>query len=401
MSQPALFSESPWTVTALTRRIRQRLDSDNLLQDLWVQGEVSNITRPASGHVYFTLKDGSAAIRCVLWRATARQMPSTVRDGTAIEVHGRVSVYEAGGQYQLYADSIRLSGEGALYQEFLQLKSRLEAEGLFDAARKRSIPEFPLRIGLITSPSGAALQDVLHTIGRRMPLAHVIFAPAPVQGSDAPPALERALERVAGKRPQVILIVRGGGSIEDLWTFNDPNLVRAVARSAVPVICGIGHETDFTLCDFVADLRAPTPTAAAELATPRSMRDLLEELAQVRARMRSAAGLLTTELGNRLQSAAAQLRLVSPARWLERERQRLDDFDGRITSGILHGMQLLSARVAGLEHRMTALNPLAVLGRGYAVVARADDGQIISRIEQAAELMSVRVTDGEFRVRHA
>ena len=234
-----------------------------------------------------------------------------------------------------------------------------------------------------------------------MPLAHVIFAPAPVQGSDAPPALERALERVAGKRPEVILIVRGGGSIEDLWTFNDPNLVRAVARSAVPVICGIGHETDFTLCDFVADLRAPTPTAAAELATPRSMRDLLEELAQVRARMRSAAGLLTAELGNRLQSAAAQLRLVSPARWLERERQRLDDFDGRITSGILHGMQLLSARVAGLEHRMTALNPLAVLGRGYAVVARADDGQIISRIEQAAELMSVRVTDGEFRVRHA
>src|SRR3990172_12795665 len=193
MAQPSLFSTVRWSVTDLTRRVRERLDSDEMLQDVWVAGEVSNLSRPASGHVYFTLKDSSASLRCVMWKTEARHLRLPLQDGMALEVHGRVSVYEAGGQYQLYTDQIRPIGEGALYQEFLRLKALLEAEGLFDPARKRPIPELPRRIGIVTSATGAALRDMLNTLRRRMPLAEVILAPSAVQGLEAPPALVKAL----------------------------------------------------------------------------------------------------------------------------------------------------------------------------------------------------------------
>ena len=281
----ALFDASPrWTVTDLTRYLRQLLEADSSLQGVWVQGEISNLSRPSSGHIYFTLKDSGASLRCVMWRNEAARLRFAPQDGMAIEAHGSISIYEAGGQYQLYADILRPLGEGALYQEFLRLKALLEAEGLFDPARKRSIPEFPRRIGIVTSPTGAALRDMLNTLRRRLPLAEVILAPTPVQGDEAPPGIVaalRSLNRVAA--PDVILLARGGGSIEDLWAFNDERVVRAVTESAAPVITGVGHETDFTLADFAADLRAPTPTAAAELATPVTVLDLKAKLGGDRA----------------------------------------------------------------------------------------------------------------------
>ena len=272
-----------WTVSDLTRYLRELIESDELLQDVWVQGEVSNFSRASSGHVYFTLKDNSASLRCVMWRNTVIRQSFIPRDGDAIEVHGSISVYEAGGQYQLYADIFRLAGEGALYQEFLRLKALLEAEGLFDQERKRPIPLKPKRIGIVTSPTGAALQDMLNTIQRRFPLVEVILAPTPVQGEDSPQAIIKALQDVVRvANPDVVIMARGGGSIEDLWAFNDEGVARAIFASPVPIITGVGHETDFTIADFVSDLRAPTPTAAAELATPNQadMRDNLAALSE-------------------------------------------------------------------------------------------------------------------------
>jgi exodeoxyribonuclease VII large subunit len=275
MEQMPLFQPAHWSVTELTRRVRLLLDTDPELQDAWVQGELSNLSRPASGHVYFTLKDSGASLRCVMWKTDAARLRVAVQDGMAVEAHGHVSVYEAGGQYQLYVDTLKPAGEGALYAEFLRLKALLEAEGLFDAARKRSIPDLPRRIGIVTSATGAALRDILNTLRRRLPLLEVVLAASPVQGDEAPAALALALaelNRVA--EPDVILLARGGGAIEDLWAFNDERVVRAVIASRAPVICGVGHETDFTLADFAADLRAPTPTAAAEMATPITLADL-------------------------------------------------------------------------------------------------------------------------------
>ena len=247
-----------WTVTDLNRYLRQLLESDEHLQDIWVTGEVSNFSRPASGHIYFTLKDSSASLRCVMWRNTAQRQSFLPRDGEAIDVHGAISVYEAGGQYQLYADVFRQAGEGALYQEFLRLKAMLEAEGLFAPERKRPIPTRPNRIGIVTSATGAALQDMLNTLRRRYPLVEVVLAPTPVQGDEAPPKIVAALHDLARlANPDVILLARGGGSIEDLWAFNDEAVARAIAASPVPVITGVGHETDFTIADFVSDLRGP------------------------------------------------------------------------------------------------------------------------------------------------
>ena len=244
MSQIPLYLPqvpSSWTVSDLNRYLRELLESDELLQDVWVRGEVSNFTRATSGHLYFTMKDSSASLRCVMWRNTAIRQSFIPRDGDAIEVHGSISVYEAGGQYQLYADILRPAGEGVLYQEFLRLKARLEAEGLFDPERKRPIPPRPQRIGIVTSPTGAALQDILNTLKRRYPLAEVVLAPTPVQGEDAPQGIIKALQdlvRIAN--PEVIILTRGGGSIEDLWAFNNEQVARTIASSPVPIITGVG-----------------------------------------------------------------------------------------------------------------------------------------------------------------
>ncbi|MCI0554011.1 MAG: exodeoxyribonuclease VII large subunit [Anaerolineae bacterium] len=399
--QPTLFSTQQWTVSRLTFYIRKLLEENEILQDVWVQGEISNLSRPASGHVYFTLKDSSAALKCVMWKTSASRLGIALQDGMEVEVHGRIGIYEVSGQYQLYADQIRSVGEGALYQEFLRLKSMLEAEGLFAPERKRPIPAFPHKIGIVTSATGAALRDMLNTLRRRLPLVEVILAPSPVQGTEAPPALVKALQSPILQSSDVIILARGGGSIEDLWAFNDERVVRAVAMSAVPVICGVGHETDFTLSDFAADLRAPTPTAAAELATQITIQDLAATVSNLQSRLFSATLNLVAEKKTALSSLRAQLRYVSPDRRIQSEHQRVDDLARRAFSSLYHHTQLQFAHVKGMQKRLEALSPLAVLARGYAVVTRKDDGSVVSRVAQASDEMKVRVSDGEFEVKHS
>ena len=396
--QPALFSTQQWTVSRLTFYIRKLLEENEILQDVWVQGEISNLSRPASGHVYFTLKDSSAALKCVMWKTSAARLSLPLQNGMEVEVHGRIGIYEVSGQYQLYADQIRSVGEGALYQEFLRLKSMLEAEGLFAPERKRPIPVFPHKIGIVTSATGAALRDMLNTLRRRMPLVHVILAPSPVQGTEAPPALVKAIESLNLQSPDVILLARGGGSIEDLWAFNDERVVRAVAASDAPIICGVGHETDFTLSDFAADMRAPTPTAAAELATQITIIDLRAELQSYQSRLLSSTLNLLAEKRTLLSSLASQLRYVSPDRRIQSERQRVDELARRAHSSLLHHFQLQSSHVRGMQKRLEALNPLAVLARGYAVVTSKDDNSVVSRVAQAEQgkQIQVKVSDGQF-----
>ena len=396
--QPSLFSSQQWTVSKLTFYIRNLIESDMSLQDVTVTGEISNLSRPASGHIYFTLKDANASLKCVMWKTSAARLRLSMQEGMAVEVHGKIGIYEVSGQYQLYVDRIKPVGEGVLYQEFLRLKAMLEAEGLFDLERKRPIPELPRKIGIVTSATGAALRDMLNTLRRRLPLVEVILAPSPVQVVDAPPALVAALESLNRQKPDVILIARGGGSIEDLWAFNDERVVRAVATSKTPVICGVGHETDFTLCDFAADLRAPTPTAAAELATQVTLLDLAAYVRDANQRLiASTLNLLTVQQAD-LSALATQLRYSSPERRLRSERQRVDDFSRRALSALVHRVQLQSSHVEGMARRLEALSPLAVLARGYAVVTRKADGRVVSHVADASAEMRVRVSDGEFEV---
>ena len=397
--QPTLFSTQQWTVSRLTFYIRKLLEENETLQDVWVQGEISNLSRPGSGHVYFTLKDQSAALKCVMWKTSAMRLGIALQDGAEVAVHGRIGVYEVSGQYQLYVDQIRSVGEGALYQEFLRLKSMLEAEGLFAPERKRSIPMFPRRIGIVTSATGAALRDMLNILRRRLPLVEIIFAPSPVQGIEAPAALVNAIQSLVLQSPDVILLARGGGSIEDLWAFNDERVVRAVAMSVVPVICGVGHETDFTLCDFAADLRAPTPTAAAELATPITIQELSTAVTNLQSRLFSSSLSLLADHKTVLSSLIAQLRYTSPERRIQSERQRVDELARRAHSALTYRVQLQSTHVKGMQKRLAALSPDAVLARGYAVVTRKEDGSVVSRVAQASDVMNVRVSDGEFEVK--
>jgi len=400
--QPTFFSAQSaqqWTVSKLTFYIRKLLEEDEILQDVWVQGEISNLSRPASGHVYFTLKDSSAALKCVMWKTSAARLVMPLQDGKAVEVHGKIGVYEVSGQYQLYADQIRPVGEGALYQEFMRLKAMLEAEGLFAPERKRPIPIFPQKIGIVTSATGAALRDMLNTLRRRLPLVQVILAPSPVQGIEAPPALVKAIQSLNLQSPDVIIIARGGGSIEDLWAFNDERVVRAVAMSAVPVICGVGHETDFTLCDFAADLRAPTPTAAAELATQITMQDLAATVSNLQLRITQSVVEYINVQKSVLAGLLTQMKYVSPDRRIQSERQHVDELARRAYSALFHQIQLQSAHVKGMQRRLEALNPNAVLARGYAVLTRKDNGSVVSRVSQASNEMKVRVSDGEFEVK--
>jgi exodeoxyribonuclease VII large subunit len=403
MGQIPLFQTPRLTVTEITRRVRRLLESDEALQDVWVQGEISNFSRPASGHLYFTLKDAGAALRCVMWKGDAlrvRGMP--LQDGLSIEAHGKIGVYEPSGQYQLIADILRPAGEGALYAEFVRLKVMLEAEGLFDAARKRPLPQFPRKIGLVTSSTGAALRDMLAVLRRRLPLAEVTLVASPVQGLEAPPALVLALQKLNSLvHPDVILLARGGGSIEDLWAFNDERVVRAVAESIAPVITGVGHETDFTLVDFAADLRAPTPTAAAELATPLTVADFSAAIQYYANRINEAISRQVVEQRRELEALIEQLKFYSPARRLLIESQRLDDLSARSRRALTHRLQLERVHITNAARRLEALSPLAVLRRGYAVVTRQEDGKVVLTAEQApgGSALRVKLAEGTLNVR--
>jgi len=389
-----------WTVSALNRYIRAALETDYRLKDITVEGELSNVSRPASGHLYFTLKDGSAQLKCVMWKPLAARLVYRPRDGDRVEAHGSISVYEAGGQYQLYADWIQAGGQGDLFRQFTALKAKLEAEGLFDPARKRPIPPRPHRVAIVTSPTAAALRDMLNVIRRRWPSLEILVCPTPVQGDDAPTQIVRAILSAAELKPDMIIVARGGGSIEDLWAFNDESVARAIAASPVPVISGVGHETDFTLADFAADLRAPTPSAAAELATP-DRAELAADLSGLTDRLAEALNARLRERRWRLAERTAALRGLSPRAALANSRQRLDDLTIRTLTAIEHRLEIERGRAIGLAGRLDSLSPLAVLKRGYAVVTRAGTAEVIRSASAVApgDLLDVRVSEGKFGAR--
>ncbi len=381
--------------------LRKLLERDEELQDCWVAGEVSNISHSTAGHYYFTIKDRDSQIRCILFRKDAMWQTVLPENGAAIVAHGYVSLYGASGNLQFYVDMLQAEGQGALFLAFEQLKTTLEAQGLFAEERKRPIPELPRRLGLVTSPQAAALQDMLNVLGRRYPLAEVVLAPAQVQGDGAARQVAAAifaLKSLEGDDAvDVLIVARGGGSIEELWAFNEEVVARAVYASRVPVVSGVGHETDTTIIDYVADLRAPTPSAAAELAAPdvielrlaveQMRRELLDE-------MRGRIALAQDEVFSERQ----RLERLSPAWKVDSDRARVSDMAQSMTVRLQHRLVLEHERVSGMQARLDALSPLQILKRGYAIVRDLDTGRVVSNLSDAkpGHRLEVRVADGAF-----
>ena len=385
------------SVTQLNEYLKMLLDGDRVLSSVFVRGEISNFKLYSSGHAYFTLKDDAGQLKSVMFRSYFSRMAFLPEDGMRVIAHGRVSVYESSGQYQLYVDDLQPDGAGSLAMRFEQLKRKLAAEGLFDESRKRPLPPMPRRIGVITSPSGAAVHDIINVLGRRFPAAEMILYPSEVQGTQAPAQLISGVEffSMTGL-VDVIILGRGGGSAEDLWAFNDEYLARAVASCSIPVISAVGHESDFTICDFVADRRAPTPSAAAEIAVP-DMGEILRGLASVRAGLQTSMQKLIVQ-ERRMLNQITQSRVFSrPEQMLDGFRQRLDEGEAELTRAV--GQTLLQKRqsTAALAGKLQALNPLSILSRGYATVSR--EGISITSIKQINDndTLDIRMADGSVR----
>lgn len=388
------------SVGDVTRHFSELVAADDLLADVWVRGEVCNYRpQPNARYRYFGLKDDSAQINCAIFR-TLRNT-DTLREGMMIQAHGRVDIYAVRGTYSLIVDEFEpLSERGLLFEQLEALKQRLAAEGLFDADRKRPLPAFPLRVGVVTSPDTAAFQDVRNVFTRRFPLAQLIVSPTLVQGNDAPPQIVRAIERFSRLEVDVVLVCRGGGSVEDLWCFNDERVVRALAACPVPVITGVGHEIDFTLVDFVADLRAPTPSAAAELLTPELV-GLKLTLAALHADLHAGYAVRLQRESQRLSEATRILTLHSPQRAIDTQRRRTDDLAQQATREISHRLQLMRERLLAREQALEAVNPQALLERGYAMVTN-EYGELVTQLSQALangnRQLNVQLQDGTLLV---
>jgi exodeoxyribonuclease VII large subunit len=409
------------TVSELTRSIRGTLETK--FGAVWVQGEVSNYKAHPNGHQYFTLKDARTQIGCVIWRDTMAPLRQPLVDGARIQVFGTVSVYEARGQYQLAVQIVQPFGQGLLQAKFEALKRKLDAEGLFDPARKRALPKFPKRIGIVTSPSGAAIRDILNVLRRRAPWLSILISPVRVQGMGAAQEIAVAIRELAKPNENfaavdLIVVTRGGGSIEDLWEFNEEIVARTIADLSVPVVSAIGHEIDFTICDFVADLRAPTPSAAAELIVPdivdlrRQMdasarglgRELINRMRDAQQRLDHAREILRRSLGHKIDNyrrglshALATLQARSPVRELMLRRNRFGDLRRRFTE--LPGRALENARhrFQRIEGILRVLGPEATLRRGYSIT-RNERGELIRTVTAVRPKMHLktRVADGEF-----
>ncbi len=405
-----------WAVGALCRAVADALDAR--FNPVTVKGEISGFSRAASGHCYFSLKDPSGQIRCAMFRRSASLLDFSPRDGDSVEVQGRLDVYDARGDLQLIVERVQRAGQGTLFEQFLRLKERLEAEGLFDPQRKRPLVALPRGIGLVTSLGAAALHDVASALRRRLPHVPVVLAPAAVQGAQAPAELVAALDSLyalaAAGRLDTILLVRGGGSLEDLWAFNDEALARTIVRSPVPVVCGVGHETDFTIADFCADLRAPTPTAAAELVAP-ARESWLGGLEDLQARLQRAARRRLDGAAQRLDAGGARLgrpsgRIHAQHQRLERQAQRLrhavQSRLAREQSALQAALQALrrapqapvgrhTQRLERAGGRLQGLDPRRVLERGYALITHAD-GTVLARAAQAqpGQQVQARLADG-------
>ncbi len=401
---------NPITISALTTHIVNLFAGDELLRDVWIVGEVSNWKRANSGHIYFSLKDGGATLTSVMWRGNVYRQSWLPREGDQILAHGYVDVYPDRGAYQFYADELQPAGRGQLYTQFEELKARLLAEGLFDIDRKRPIPAQPRRMGVVTSEGAAALRDVLRVLAQRWPLVEVVLFHTLVQGSEAPAGIVAALEAAnqygegvslfdAAEPLDVILLVRGGGSIEDLWAFNDERVARAVAASHLPVITGVGHETDFTMVDFVADLRMPTPSAAAAAAVP----DRAEWLGQVSAIHARLGALVEDQIaayGDELMQSQARLRRTDPSRQLARALHQLDELSTRLARTLPRQVAQRQDRLESARLRLQSLNPTNVLARGYSVVQR-QDGSVVTGPTRAphGENLYVHGSGGMYTVR--
>lgn len=389
------------TVSQVNFFLKSLIEGDGRLQDVCVTGEISNFTdHYRSGHLYFSLKDERSVLKAVMFSSAAKRLQFRPENSMKVMARGRVSVYEASGQYQLYVESMEPQGIGALSLAYEQLKQRLEAEGLFTPEHKRPLPPYPSRIGVITSPTGAAVQDILNITARRWPLAEIVFAPVLVQGEGAPAQLIDAVCEMNRKNAcDVILLGRGGGSLEDLWAFNDEGLARAVYASRIPVVSAVGHETDFTICDFVADMRAPTPSAAAELATP----DLLEEQSRLSAAARQLRRLMEARV-QELRQTVDRLSKDSPLGDAERIltpwRQRFAVLFGRLVGETADQIETRKRGLQLLAGRLDALSPLKVLGRGYSVVTDASGSVVKSGARlKTGDKLSLRFETGGARVR--
>ena len=383
-----------YTVSQVTRYIKESLEGDSLLADLWVSGEASNVVRSAAGHTYFSLKEEDTLLRCVMFKGGSGG--EHILDGSAISLHGRVSVYEVRGDLQCIADLARPEGMGERYLELERLKVKLEAEGLFEPSRKRPIPSFPQRVGVITSPTGAVWHDIQNVVGRRYPLVELVMAPCQVQGDNAAPTIIEAFDAMNAESDiDVVILARGGGSTEELWPFNEEAVARAIYASKSPIISAVGHETNVTVADMVADLRAPTPSAAAELAVP-DARELNE---RVIFNARTLYQGVMQEIANRasgVQLSVSRLEMRKPD--TTTRRQQVDDLLQGLVLRLGNVLALQEQKLVGLDQRLGALDPAGVLRRGYAAVSRVDTGVIVSDASQVSsgDVIHVRVHKGEF-----
>ncbi|MBQ8742778.1 MAG: exodeoxyribonuclease VII large subunit [Clostridia bacterium] len=387
------------TVSQITQYIKAMFASDVLVQSITVRGEISNLVE-RGGHMYMTLKDEGAVIKAVIFKASLVRLKFRPENNMNVVAHGRISVYEQSGQYQLYIDMLEPEGIGALAKAYEQLRKKLESEGLFDRSRKKALPKIPKRIGVITSPAGAAVRDMINVLGRRFPLAEMIIFPSLVQGEDAPKQLASGVRYFNRTRSvDVIIIGRGGGSLEDLWAFNDENLARTVAASEIPIISAVGHESDFTICDFVSDMRAPTPSAAAELAVP----DRSELLSYIS----SASARLTAALASDLKKAKGELDLLRSRRVLRSPGAVLDDKNMRLLHITDRAHSSYSALVANKRaeflknvSKLEALDPLSVMTRGFSV-AFDEKGSVVRSVTDvnAGDMIDLRVSDGNIKAR--
>ena len=383
------------SVTELNLYIKAKLDGDPLLSGLLVRGEISNFKRYSSGHCYFTLKDAGGAVRAVMFNSSAQRLKFAPTDGMKVIACGRASVYERDGQYQLYITSLEPDGIGALSLAYEQLKEKLAGEGLFDESIKKPVPRYPRRIGVITSPTGAAVRDIINIAGRRFPLAEICVYPAVVQGEGSVPTLLAGLEYFGFYAPaDVIIIGRGGGSIEDLWSFNSEALARKIRSSPVPVISAVGHETDFTICDFAADLRAPTPSAAAEIAVPDS-KDTARQLRNVQTRLCSLLGSVLAGHRHRLELLASSRAMSTPRTAVDEKRMSVARLDDKLVSAAETAVMRARGALETKSAALAPLNPLAILARGYGA-AFGKDGKLIKSVEDipSGERFSLRLSDG-------
>lgn len=409
------------TPSGLNRIARDLLEGE--FPAVWVEGELSNVARPASGHLYFVLKDDRAQVRCAMFKPRSTQLRFRPAEGTKVLARGRISLYEARGEYQLIVEHLEEAGEGALRRAFEELKARLAAEGLFDAAAKRPLPRLPHRIGVITSATGAAIRDVLSVLGRRFPLVEVDILAVPVQGVEAPPTIVAALAAAGNaRRHDVLLLTRGGGSLEDLMAFNDERVARAIRASPIPVVSAIGHEVDFTIADFAADERAPTPSAAAEMLVPdavsvlanldrdaerlrRLVRDRVAALAQ---RTDHALGRLTaqrpdTRLAQARQRLALLRRMLAqpPRILIERLRLRMTHDDSRMREALPRGLERGRTRLEAAGRTLHAVSPLATLERGYSILLAVPSGTVVRSVRavSAGDRVDARLADGTLGLR--